>query len=70
MKQDTFEGKARTRNGVMRVVFSAICIILEGLFIIGLLTRLNQYGTIINIITRLLAGTLVLLLCASDRTSY
>ena len=30
MKQDTLEGKARTKNGVKRLCFSIICILLEG----------------------------------------
>lgn len=70
VKQNTFEGKAKTKNGIMRVAFSAICIILEVLFIAGLLTELNRYSTIIDIATRLLATVLVLVLYASDRTSY
>lgn len=70
MKQNTYEGKAKTRNGIMRMSFCAICIILEALFIAGLLTGLNRYSTIIDIVTRLLAAVLVLLLYASDRTSY
>ena len=29
MKQDTLEGKAKTKNGVKRLCFSIICILLE-----------------------------------------
>ena len=33
MKQDTLEGKAKTKNGVKRLCFSAVCILLEAAFI-------------------------------------
>ncbi len=29
MKQDTLEGKAKTKNGVKRLCFSIVCILLE-----------------------------------------
>ena len=69
MKQDTLEGRAKTKNGVKRLCFSAVCILLEAAFIIAMITKLNQYAEIINLITRLLAGVLVLKLYASDQTS-
>ena len=69
MKQDTLEGKAKTKNGVKRLCFSAVCILLEAAFIIAMITKLNQYAEIINLMTRLLAGVLVLKLYASDQTS-
>ena len=34
MKQDTLEGKAKTKNGIKRLCFSIICILLEVIFII------------------------------------
>ena len=34
MKHDTLEGKAKTKNGVKRLCFSIICILLEVIFII------------------------------------
>ena len=69
MKQDTLEGRAKTKNGVKRLCFSAVCILLEAVFIIAMITKLNQYAEIINLMTRLLAGVLVLKLYASDQTS-
>ena len=69
MKQDTLEGRAKTKNGVKRLCFSAVCILLEAAFIIVMITKLNQYAEIINLMTRLLAGVLVLKLYASDQTS-
>lgn len=50
MKQDTLEGKAKTKNGVKRLCFSIICILLEVIFIITIVTRLNEYAEIINFI--------------------
>ena len=60
MKQDTLEGKAKTKNGVKRLCFSIICILLEVIFIITIVTRLNEYAEIINLFTRILSGILVL----------
>ena len=69
MKQDTLEGKAKTKNGIKRLCFSIICIFLEVIFIITIVTRLNEYAEIINLFTRILSGILVLRLYASDKTS-
>ena len=52
MKQDTLEGKAKTKNGVKRLCFSIVCILLEVVFIITIVTRLNEYAEIINLFTR------------------
>ena len=52
MKQDTLEGKAKTTNGIKRLCFSIICIFLEVIFIITIVTRLNEYAEIINLFTR------------------
>ena len=49
MKQDTLEGRAKTKNGVKRLCFSAVCILLEAAFIIAMITKLNQYAEIINL---------------------
>ena len=40
MKQDTLEGKAKTKNGIKRLCFSIICILLEVIFIITIVTRI------------------------------
>ena len=49
--------------------FSIVCILLEVVFIITIVTRLNEYAEIINLFTRILSGILVLGLYASDKTS-
>ncbi len=69
MKTDTLEGRAITKNGVKRLCFSVLCILLEAAFIVVLFTKLNQYAEIVNLITRLLAGVLVLSLYSSEKTS-
>ena len=47
--------------------FSIVCILLEVVFIITIVTRLNEYAEIINLFTRILSGILVLGLYASDK---
>ena len=69
MKQDTLEGKAKTKNGVKRLCFSIVCILLEVIFIIVMVTRLNEYAEVVNLFTRIFSGILVLGLYASDKTS-
>ena len=69
MRQDTLEGRAKTKNGVIRLCFSVLCILLEAAFIIVVITRLNEYAEIVNLLTRVFAGILVLALYASDQTS-
>ena len=69
MKQDTFRGQSKKKNGVKRLCFSIICILLEVIFIITIVTRLNEYAEIINLFTRILSGILVLGLYASNKTS-
>lgn len=69
MKQYTLEGRARSKNGVKRLCFSVFCILLEAAFIVMMITKLNEYAEIVNLITRLFAGVLVLALYASDKTS-
>ena len=44
MKQDTLEGKAKTKNGVKRLCFSIICILLEVIFIITVTNASGQSG--------------------------
>ena len=69
MKQDTLEGRAKTKNGVKRLCFSGFCILLEVLFAMVMLTKLNRYAEFVNLLTRILAGGLVLGLYASNKTS-
>lgn len=69
MKQDTLEGRSTTKNGVKRLCFSVLCILLEAFFILAMVTWLKDYAEIVNLLIRLLAGILVLSLYSSDKTS-
>ena len=69
MKTTTVEGRAKTKNGVTRLVFSVLCILLEVIFIVSLFTRLNRYAEAINILTRLLALIIILNMYASPVTA-
>ena len=63
MKQDTLEGKAKTKNGVKRLCFSVICILLEVIFIITVITQLNEYAEIINLFTRIFSNLSIRPVC-------
>ena len=64
MQKNTLEGKAKTKNGIKRLCFCAVCILLEVIFIVSMITRLNEYAEIVNLLTRLLGTILVLALYA------
>ena len=46
MKDTTLEGRAKTKNGVTRLVFSVVCILLEVIFVLLLFTGLNRYAPV------------------------
>ena len=69
MKQDTLEGRAKTKNGVKTIMLFRSMYFTGSSFYHAMITKLNQYAEIINLMTRLLAGVLVLKLYASDQTS-
>lgn len=69
MKATTLEGRKKTTNGVKRLCFSALCILLEIIFIVLMFTWLNDYAEIMNLVTRILGIVIVLCLYASDKTS-
>ena len=54
MQKNTLEGKAKTKNGIKRLCFCAVCILLEVIFIVSMITRLNEYAYIVTRLTRLL----------------
>ena len=68
-KSTTLEGAAKTRNGVKRMVFSLVAIVLEIVLIFFLLTKLHDVAAWIEIILRLMAVVLVLGIYALDITS-
>ena len=65
----TFEGKKKRQNGVLRLVFSGLAILLQLVFIISTFTRLNEYAVWIDSVTRILAFILVLKIYGSDKLS-
>ena len=66
---DTLEGKKKTQNGVKRMVFSVLAILLQAVFLIVIFTRLNRYVGFIELITRILALLLVLKIYGQHQTS-
>lgn len=67
--EKTIEKKAATKNGVSRLIFAAISILLEAVLFVLLFTKLNQYAEWINIATRILALVLVLSIYGQRKTS-
>ena len=69
MKSTTVEGRAKTKNGVTRLGFSVICILLEVIFIILMFTKLNRYAEAVNLLTRVVGVIVILNMYASPVTS-
>lgn len=65
----TFEGKKKTENGTKRLIFTAVSILLEIVFLLFLFTKVSGYATIIDWATRIVAIFLVLGLYSMDKTS-
>ena len=63
------EIKKPTKNGVKRLIFVGISLLLEIAFGVALFFWLTEYSTYINLGARLLAFILVLILYRQDRTS-
>ena len=51
MKEKTYEGTKKTQNGLKRMFFSALAILLQAVFMVYMFTRLNEYAAAINTIT-------------------
>ena len=67
--EQTLEKKAATRNGVSRLVFAALSILLEITLIVLLFTVLNRYAEWVNTFTRILALILVLTIYGQHKSS-
>ncbi len=65
----TIEKKASVKNGVGRMVFAVISILLELTLILLLFTILNRHAEWINLMTRLFSIVLVLVIYAQKKTS-
>ena len=68
-RETTLEKKAAAKNGIGRLVFAAFSILLEISLIVLLFTKLNQYATWINTLTRFVALILVLGIYGQHKTS-
>ena len=69
MSSHTYEGRKKTKNGVKRLIFCALAILLQLIFFIALFTKLNKYAEAIDIVTRLFALVLVLRIYGQHKTS-
>ncbi len=69
-KQTTLEGKAKTQNGIIRMAFAVLSILLEVLFLFIVITRLSSgYATVVEGIVHTISTILVLLIYAQHKTS-
>ena len=59
-EQTTLESRQKTQNGVKRLVFVVLSILLEVTLIVLLFTSLNDYAEWLNLLTHTLAAILVL----------
>lgn len=69
LSSSTFEGKKKTENGTKRLIFTAVSILLEIVFLLFLFTKVSEYAAIIDWATRIVAIFLVLGLYSMDKTS-
>ena len=69
LSSSTFEGKKKTENGTKRLIFTAVSILLEIVSLLFLFTKVSEYATIIDWVTRIVAIFLVLGLYSMDKTS-
>ena len=69
MKEKTYEGTKKTQNGLKRMFFSVLAILLQAVFMVYMFTRLNEYAAAINTTTSVLAIVLVLGLYNREQTA-
>lgn len=66
---ETYEGKAKTRTGVLRMVLALVSIGLEILVIVLLVGRLARYAVWIEVLIRIMSVGLVLHICGQEKTA-
>lgn len=69
MSSNTFEGKKKTQNGVKRLIFSVLAILLQVVFMLVIFSYLNEYASLIDWGTRILSVILVLKIYGRHQTS-
>ncbi|MDD6810400.1 MAG: cardiolipin synthase [Lachnospiraceae bacterium] len=67
--EKTLEKRAATQNGISRLVFVALSMLLEITLIVLLFTELNRYAEWVNTFTRIFALILVLTIYGQHKTS-
>lgn len=65
----TVEGKAKMKNGVKRLMFCGVAILLQLIFWVMLFLKLNQYAQFLDYTTRIFSLFLVLAIYSEDKTS-
>ena len=51
MSSHTLEGKKKTQNGVKRLMFTVLSILLDVVFLVGIFKGLNEYAVVIDNMT-------------------
>ena len=69
LEVETYEGKQKSKNGIKRLIFSVLSILLQVVFLVLIFTRLNEYASIIDWTTRVLAILLVLFIYSQNQTA-
>ena len=66
----TMESKANIKNGMIRLVFTAVAVLLEVVLMLGMfLTGQGRYAEVIAVVSRILALLLVLGICSQNKTA-
>ena len=68
-EQQTYEGRKETHNGIKRMIFVGIALLIEIVLVLLLFTKLWDYAEWINIGMRILALVLVLGIYAQNKTA-
>ena len=69
MSVSTLEGRKKSQNGVKRLVFCGIAILLQVAFLVVIFTKLNAYAPMIDMGTRVLSVVLILRIYSKNETS-
>ena len=69
MSVSTLESRKKSQNGVKRLGFCGIAIILQVLFMVVVFTKLNAYAPAIDVGTRVFSVILILHIYGQNKTS-
>lgn len=68
-EKQTVENKAKVKNGMLRLIFVSVALILQVALFVVLFTKLNDYATWINLLIRIAAIILVLIVYSRHITA-